>query len=48
MIVKMAKEEDFDIIVIGGRGLGGVTEFLLGSVSDRVAHNAECPVLIVK
>jgi nucleotide-binding universal stress UspA family protein len=28
--------------------LGGIKEFLLGSVSDRVADHAECPVLIVK
>jgi len=47
-IVETAKEEDFDIIVMGSRGLGGVKEFFLGSVSDRVADEAPCPVLIVK
>jgi nucleotide-binding universal stress UspA family protein len=47
-IVETAEEGDFDIIVMGSRGLGGVREFLLGSVSDRVADHAKCPVLIVK
>ncbi|MEJ2242854.1 MAG: universal stress protein [Candidatus Bathyarchaeota archaeon] len=47
-IVKIAKEENFDLIVMGSRGLGGIKEFFLGSVSDRVADHAQCPVLIVK
>ena len=47
-IVKRSKDGSFDIIVIGSRGLGGIREFFLGSVSDWVAHNAECPVMIVK
>jgi nucleotide-binding universal stress UspA family protein len=47
-IVRLAKEEGFDIIVLGSRGLGGTEELFLGSVSDRVADKAECPVLIVK
>ena len=48
MIVEIAKEEKFDLIVIGSRGLGGIKEFFLGSVSDRVADEASCPILIVK
>ncbi len=47
-IVETAKEGKFDIIVMGSRGLGGIKEFFLGSVSDRVADEAVCPVLIVK
>ena len=47
-IVETAKEEECDLIVIGSRGLGGIKEFFLGSVSDRVADQASCPVLIVK
>jgi nucleotide-binding universal stress UspA family protein len=47
-IVQMAKEEGSDLIVIGSRGLGGMSRHLLGSVSDRVANEAPCPVLIVK
>ena len=47
-IIDVAKEDGFDLIVIGSRGLGGLKEFLLGSVSNRVADHAHCPVLIVK
>lgn len=47
-IIEVAKEGGFDLIVIGSRGLGGIKEFFLGSVSDRVADGASCPVLIVK
>ena len=47
-IVETANDGGFDLIVIGSRGLGGIKEFFLGSVSDRVADEAKCPVLIVK
>ena len=47
-IVETAKDGNFDLIVMGSRGLGGIKEFLLGSVSNRVADDAECPVMIVK
>lgn len=35
------------VLVVGSRGLGGVSGLLLGSVSDRCLHEARCPVLIV-
>jgi nucleotide-binding universal stress UspA family protein len=47
-IVEIANKENFDLIVMGSRGAGGVKEFFLGSVSDRVADEAHCPVLLVK
>jgi len=47
-IVRVAEEEGHDLIVLGSRGLSSIRGFLLGSVSDRVAHHAHCPVLIVK
>lgn len=47
-IIETSKKEGIDLIVIGSRGLGGIKEFLLGSVSDRVADRANCQVLIVK
>lgn len=47
-IVETAKLESFDLIVMGSRGLGGIKEFFLGSVSDKVADEAPCPVLIIK
>lgn len=47
-IIKTAEEEHIDLIIIGSRGLGGIQQFLLGSVSDRVADQAPCPVLIIR
>src|SRR5215470_12708448 len=47
-IVRQAEAWGADLIVLGARGLGGVKRFLLGSVSDAVARNAHCAVLVVK
>jgi nucleotide-binding universal stress UspA family protein len=43
-----AKKENFDLIVVGSRGLGGRVSLLLGSVSKQVVGNAYCNVLVVK
>jgi len=47
-IVQVAKEGNFDLIVMGVRGLGKLQELILGSVGDGVLRNAQCPVLITK
>jgi nucleotide-binding universal stress UspA family protein len=47
-IVEFAERAKIDLIVIGSRGLGTVSAVLLGSVGHRVAHDARCPVMIVK
>lgn len=47
-IVEYVNKNKFEIVVIGSRGLNGLQEFVLGSVSHKVAKRANCPVLIVK
>ena len=47
-IVRVADEWPADLIVLGARGLGRITRWLLGSVSLAVARHAPCPVLVVK
>jgi nucleotide-binding universal stress UspA family protein len=47
-IVAVSKERLFDLIVIGSRGLGGVRELMLGSVSHYVIQHALIPVLVIK
>ena len=42
----LAASADADLLVVGSRGLHGVKA--LGSVSERVAHQARCSVLIVR
>ncbi len=45
-ILDQADERNVSMIVMGHRGLGAVGRMILGSVSDKVVHNAKCPVLI--
>lgn len=47
-ILALAKKDKADAIVIGSRGLSGIAEFFLGSVSSKVSQYADVPVLIVK
>jgi nucleotide-binding universal stress UspA family protein len=47
-IVGYAQKGDFDTIIIGRRGLGRFKEMVLGSISNKVLHQAECSVMIVK
>jgi nucleotide-binding universal stress UspA family protein len=47
LIVRYARQHDFDLVVVGHKG-HFLEDFLLGSTADRVAHHAHCPVMIVK
>jgi nucleotide-binding universal stress UspA family protein len=48
-IVAEAKERAFDVVVVGHVGAGRVKELLgLGGISEKVAHLAPCPVVIVR
>lgn len=47
-ICDYANQHNFDLIVIGSRGLSGLKKLVMGSVSDQVTNHAECPVLVVK
>lgn len=47
-ICAAAKQWQADLIIIGRRGRSGLSELILGSVSNFVIHNAHCSVLIVQ
>ncbi|HEY9639650.1 MAG TPA: universal stress protein [Coleofasciculaceae cyanobacterium] len=46
-ICKFAQKAGVDLILMGRRGLSGLTEMMLGSVSRHVSYQAPCAVLIV-
>jgi nucleotide-binding universal stress UspA family protein len=47
-IVRLANEGNYDLIVIGARGVSLMREKLQGSITDGVIHHAHCPVLVMK
>lgn len=48
VILEEAKKWDADLIVVGSHGRRGIKRFLLGSVSEAVAMNAHCSVVVVR
>ncbi len=47
-IVRRASAWKADLLVVGSHGLTGLKRILLGSVSERVARHAPCPVLVAR
>ena len=47
-ITAYAKNNRFDLIVIGSRGQSRIKEAFLGSVANGVVHKSKIPVLVVK
>lgn len=47
VIEEVAEREAVDLVVVGRRGLGGLTELILGSVSHAIVHRVRRPVAVV-
>ncbi len=47
-IVRAAKSEDADLVIVGTHGRGAIAHVLLGSVAEKVVRKAPCPVLAVR
>lgn len=47
-ICDLAKHWNADLVVVGRRGHSGLTEALMGSVSNHVVHHAPCAVLVIQ
>ena len=47
-IVRCAKEESADLVVLGTHGWTGIKHLILGSTAENVVRTADCPVLTVR
>ena len=47
-IAEAAEEQDVDLIVIGSRGIGGITGWILGGTSRKVVESCTRPILVIK
>lgn len=47
-IIRVAKDQGADMIVLGTRGRTGLAHILIGSTAEKVVRTAPCPVLTVR
>ena len=47
-LIKAAREENADLLIMGTRGLTGIKHVLIGSTAEKVVRKAPCPVLVLK
>jgi len=47
-ILTLARDPDYDLIVMGTQGHTGLGRLLVGSVAEHVLRHATCPVVTVK
>jgi nucleotide-binding universal stress UspA family protein len=47
-ILRFAKNEDIDMIVISTHGRTGLAQMLLGSTAEKIIRKAHCPVLTIR
>lgn len=46
-LVNYASSIDADLLIVGKRGAGIIERMMIGSVANRVVHDAQCPVVVV-
>ena len=47
-LVELAEEGDYDLLVVGNKGMTGASRFFLGSVPNKVSHHIQRSLLIVR
>lgn len=47
-IAKIVKEEHIELLVMGAHGHKGISDLIFGTTVDKVRHNVDIPVLIIK
>jgi nucleotide-binding universal stress UspA family protein len=48
MLLEVSQAEDVALVVVGSSGRGAFSRAMLGSVSDRIVHHCQKPVLVVR
>lgn len=48
IVDEVASDPTYDLLIMGTHGRTGIKHVLLGSVAERVARHADCPVLLVR
>ncbi len=47
-IADYARENGYDLLVVGSRGLDGITRWFVGSTAEGLMRTAHCPVLVYR
>ena len=48
VILDYSKEEKFDLVIMGSRGMGKFKRLILGSVSSKIVHHSPCAILLIR
>lgn len=48
MIVRTAETDDFHLIMMCTHGMGAAKRLLIGSVTNKVVHHSEIPVIVIR
>jgi nucleotide-binding universal stress UspA family protein len=48
VILDYIKKENFDLVIMGSRGMGKFKELILGGVSSKIMHHSPCAVMIIR
>lgn len=48
MILQYAEKEGADLIIVGNSSSSGLRKLFLGSISEKIISNSNCPVLVAK
>ena len=48
LICDYVNSENVDLVVMSTHGRGGISDFLFGSVANRVMHGVKAPVLLIQ
>ena len=48
VILDYSKKGNFDLVIMGSRGMGKFKELILGSVSSKIVHHSPCAIMIIR